>query len=55
MRNQASRVFPNFIMIGAGKVGSTSIYEFFVDHPNVCIAAPKRKPTFSFLQSSERP
>ncbi|MEB3358257.1 MAG: sulfotransferase [Synechococcales bacterium] len=52
MRNQVSRVFPDFIMIGAGKVGSTSIYEFFVDHPQVCIAA--QKETYYFIPADQR-
>ncbi|MEM8640034.1 MAG: sulfotransferase [Cyanobacteria bacterium P01_G01_bin.54] len=43
---------PNLIMIGAGKVGSTSIYKYLRDHPAVCLS--KSKELFYFLPSAIR-
>jgi len=29
------RVLPDFIIIGAGKCGTTSLYNFLIQHPNI--------------------
>lgn len=43
---------PDFIMIGAAKVGSTSIYEYLRDHPAVCLS--QAKELYYFLPTEAR-
>lgn len=38
---------PDFILIGAGKTGSTSLYQYFTDHPQIC--TPPQKELYYFL------
>lgn len=44
---------PNFIIIGAGKCGTTSLYEYINQHPDVCMSEPK-EPCFFDSQQHDR-
>jgi hypothetical protein len=39
--------YPNFFIIGAPKTGTTSIYNFLINHPNVYMSRPKGPHYFS--------
>src|SRR5437867_237452 len=42
-----SPVLPNFLLIGAMKAGTTSLYQYLRSHPNVFMASPKELHYFS--------
>ena len=44
--------FPNFIIIGAGKCGTTSIYSYLKQHPEIYLCS--KKETFFFINSIAR-
>jgi Sulfotransferase domain len=37
---------PTFMILGAGKAGTTSLYYYFSQHPDVCMSSPKDPPFF---------
>ena len=41
------RCLPSFLIIGAGKAGTSSLYYYLQDHPQVEAAAQKQKPKSS--------
>ncbi|CAB9516240.1 expressed unknown protein [Seminavis robusta] len=43
LRNQGSRPTPSFLILGAQKAGTTSLYEYMMQHP--LIVRPKRRET----------
>lgn len=46
----AFRVIPNFLIIGAGKSGTTSLYNNLIEHPNIYPASKKEIKYFSRFQ-----
>jgi hypothetical protein len=44
-------MMPNFIIIGAGRSGTTSVYEYLRQHPQICMSAIKETNYFAFLAS----
>ena len=39
---------PNFLVIGAGKAGTTSIYEYLGEHPQIFVSAIKETNFFAW-------
>jgi len=37
---------PNFLIIGAAKSGTTSLYAYLQQHPQVFMSSPVKEPTF---------
>ena len=37
---------PTFMVLGAGKAGTTSLYYYFSQHPDICMSSPKDPPFF---------
>ncbi|MGH2582409.1 MAG: sulfotransferase family protein [Anaerolineales bacterium] len=48
---QQARMMPNFIIIGAGRSGTTSVYQYLRQHPQVCMSTIKETNYFAFLAS----
>jgi hypothetical protein len=43
---------PNFLIVGAAKAGTTSLYEYLKQHPDICLPLdPKRKEPTYFVDS----
>ncbi len=49
----AAMTLPNFLIIGAGKAGTTSVYEYLKQHPEVFVSAIK-EPNF-FVYAGQNP
>lgn len=49
-----ARVYPNFLIVGAAKAGTTSIYEYLKDHPDIYFS-PVKEPTFFPYKKEARP
>ena len=47
MKNQTLH-YPNFLVIGAGKSGTTSVYQYLKQHPQVFMSEIK-EPNFFFF------
>jgi len=45
--------FPNFLIIGAQKAGTTSIYEYLSQHPDVFMSSVKEPHFFTYLHGTE--
>ena len=45
---------PNFLIIGAGKSGTTSIYEYLKQHPQVFMSPIKETNYFCYQKGDER-
>lgn len=43
---------PNFVIIGAGKAGTTSLYEYLREHPQIYMS-PKKEPRFFAVEDEE--
>jgi len=43
------RLVPNFIIIGAVRAGTTSLYAYLISHPNVLESARKKEPKISLI------
>lgn len=43
---------PNFVIIGAGKAGTTSLYEYLGEHPQIYMS-PKKEPRFFAVEDEE--
>lgn len=48
----SDRVVPTFFLCGAPKAGTTSLYEYCAEHPEVCMSRPKE--TGFFFENYER-
>ena len=46
-------MLPNFLIIGAARAGTTTIYNHLKDHPDVYLPAQKRPEPHFFLKESE--
>ena len=47
-------MFPNFIIIGAPKAGTTSLYHYIAEHPNIFMSEPKEVNYFSGTDISKQ-
>ncbi|NOR54700.1 MAG: sulfotransferase [Sulfurovum sp.] len=45
---------PNFLIVGAAKAGTTSIYEYIKNHPEIFLTEPK-EPTFFSYADEDKP
>ena len=43
---------PNFVIIGAGKAGTTSLYKYLEEHPQIYMS-PKKEPRFFAVENEE--
>lgn len=43
-----SRILPNFMIIGASRAGTTSLYAYLIVHPNVLPAIKKETAFFNY-------
>ena len=43
---------PDFLVIGAGRCGTTTVYSWLVEHPEICVR-PEKRPEPSFFLKSE--
>ena len=48
----SNRVLPTFFLCGAPKAGTTSLYEYCAEHPEVCMSRPKE--TGFFFENYEK-
>lgn len=48
------KVYPNFLIVGAAKAGTTSLYEYLKDHPDIFLSNPK-EPTFFPFAGEPKP
>lgn len=39
-------VMPNFLIVGAAKSGTTSLYNYLSDHPDIFMSYPRKEPRF---------
>jgi hypothetical protein len=39
---------PNFLVLGPGKTGTTSLYAYLVEHPQIAMSAIKEPNFFEF-------
>ena len=51
--SSTSRVFPNFLVIGAMKAGSTTLHQYINNHPNVIPASIKEVHYFDYYFGSD--
>jgi len=47
--SRKNRILPSFIIIGAGRSGTTSLYAYLISHPNVLPAAKKETVFFNYV------
>jgi len=45
--NNSKAPLPNFLICGAGRSGTTSMYEYLSQHPNICMSFDKETRFFS--------
>ena len=45
-----NRTYPNFLIIGAAKAGTTSIYNYLKEHPEIFMTKVKEPCFFSFAE-----
>lgn len=48
-------MLPNFIIIGAPKAGTTSLYHYLSEHPQVFMSEPKEVNYFSREERTKKP
>jgi FkbM family methyltransferase len=53
--NGCARRFPDFIIIGAAKSGTTSLYFYLRQHPAIFMSAAVKEPAFFCFAGKERP
>lgn len=46
--------FPNFIIVGVAKAGTTSFYHYLSQHPDVFMSTPKEPRFFAYLADPRR-
>jgi hypothetical protein len=44
---QSSSCFPNFLLVGAAKCGTTTLYHYLQQHPDILMSSPKEPKFFS--------
>ncbi|MEA3317752.1 MAG: sulfotransferase [Bacteroidota bacterium] len=52
MKSKTELQYPNFLIIGAGKSGTTSVYNYLKQHPQVYMS-PVKEPDFFALEGQE--
>jgi len=50
-----SSLMPNFLIVGAAKGGTTSIYEYIKGHPDIFMSEEQKEPTFFPFAGLKRP
>jgi hypothetical protein len=53
--NRETMTAPNFLIIGAGKAGTTSLYEYLRQHPDVYMSPVKETNYFALSAGSDQP
>ena len=48
-------MWPNFLVVGAAKAGSTSMYHYLRQHPEIFVSKVKEPHYFSYTPSRPRP
>ncbi|PIN79592.1 hypothetical protein COV16_03420 [Candidatus Woesearchaeota archaeon CG10_big_fil_rev_8_21_14_0_10_34_8] len=51
IKTSSKRNFPNFLVIGTGKAGTSSIYEYLKQHPQVYMSPVKETNFFAFFDA----
>lgn len=53
VQSEGRHVLPNFLIIGAARSGTTTLYSYLAEHPDIYLHAPKRPEPHFFLKEDE--